>query len=179
MRAAVLSAVLMLPLLAFAETLDLGPHGTFRITAPKGWRFSTTKEEDAGFTVVLAPPAGVNASFLLNIVFAPKGETMSKEDVREKVLGAGDQYVESSVEKKKVLREFSLPGDAYGAYCAFTDASYVGKPPQKDYFRMVAVGIIRFNDEVSAAVSLAYDEEKGPEIAAMLEAISSAAVSRK
>jgi hypothetical protein len=177
-RAIILSA-LLLPLLASAENVDLGSRGTLSVAPPKGWTFSANKAEDTGIALLFSPPGEVNAKLLLNIFFAPEGEKTSKDDVREKVLSACDQFVDSSVEKKKVLREFSLSGDAYGAYCVFTDASLVDQPPKKDEFKMLAIGIIRFNGEVSASVSLLFDDEKGPDFPAMLEAISSARVAKK
>jgi hypothetical protein len=44
---------------------------------------------------------------------------------------------------------------------------------------MLAIGIIRFNDDVSASVSLLFDDEKGPDFPEMLAAISSAKVAKK
>jgi L-fucose mutarotase/ribose pyranase (RbsD/FucU family) len=64
----------------------------------------------------------------------------------------------------------------YGAYCLFTDASMVGQPTKKDEFKVIAIGMIRFNDDVSAAVSLLTDDAAGPDFAAMLKAVSGATV---
>ena len=52
----------------------------------------------------------------------------------------------------------------------------VGQPPKKDSFKVIAVGMIRFNDDLAAAVSLVTDDAKGPDMEAMLKAVSSAAV---
>src|ERR1035438_754891 len=174
-RTALLLCLLLLPLAAPAETLDLEPHGTFRFTPPKGWTYSVTKAEDTGYAIMLTPPADVNARCLINLVFVPKGETSSKEDVQEKVLSISDQFVDASVEKKKVLRSFAV-SMGYGSYCVFTDASQVGPPTTKDVFKMIAIGMIRFNDDVSAAVSILADDEKGPDFAAMMTAVSGATV---
>lgn len=174
-----LLALLLIPAAAFAGTLDLGIHGTFSITVPKGWTMSSSKEEDTGFAIVLSPPGEVNAKCLLNLVFVPKDEPTGKDDVKDKVLSAADQFVDASVEKKKALRDFDMSGGATGAYCVFTDASLVGQPTKKDDFKVLAVGMVRFNDEVSASVSLLADEEKGPDFAAMLAAVSSAAVAKR
>jgi hypothetical protein len=172
-------ALLLLPLCARAETLDLGPHGTFAITPPKGWTYSATKAEDTGYAIMLTPPADVNARFLLNLVFVPKGETpSSNEDVQEKVLSIGDRFVDQSVEKKKTLRDFVVSA-GYGVYCVFTDASLADQPPQKDNFKVVAVGMIRFNDDLSAAVSLLADDAKGADFTAMLKAVASATITPK
>jgi hypothetical protein len=170
-----LLALLLLPLSAPADTVDLGPHGTFSIAPPKGWTYSVTKAEDTGYAIVLSPPPDVNAKCLFNLVFVPKGEATSKDDVRDKVLTISDQFVDASVEKKKVLHDFNV-SMGYGAYCLFTDASMVGQPTKKDEFKVIAIGMIRFNDDVSAAVSLLTDDAAGPDFAAMLKAVSGATV---
>jgi len=171
-------ALVLAPLCAPAETLDLGPHGTFSIAVPKGWTYSATKEEDTGVAIMLTPPPEVNARLLFNLVFVPPGEASSKEDVQEKVLTISDQFVKDSVEKKKVLREFAV-SSGYGAYCLFTDAKLVGQPPKKDSFKVIAVGMIRLNDDLAAAVSLLADDAGGPDMAAMFGAVSSATITAR
>jgi hypothetical protein len=104
---------------------------------------------------------------------------VSKEDVDEKTLMAADNFIEQSVEKKKILKHFNMSGSAYGAYCFFTDARLVGAAPKKGDFKGVASGIVRFNDEVSAGVTLLTDDEKGDDFTAMLAAVSSARVAAR
>jgi hypothetical protein len=176
--ALVLLALLPLPLAAPAETLDLGPRGKFTITPPKGWTSSVTKNEDAGFTVLLTPPPEVNARCVVNVILVPKDEPMSKDDIKDKVLSIADRFAAESVEKKAVLRDFALPS-GYGCYCLFTDASLVDKAPAKDDFKVVVVGMIRYNDGLSAAVSLLSDDAGGPDYAAMMKAVTTAGVSTK
>ncbi len=170
-----LLALLLPPLSASAETLDMGIHGTFTISVPKGWKYTAAKEGDTGYAVVLAPPAEVNARCVISLVFTQPGEPSTKEDVQEKVLAMGDQFVEASVEKKKVLRDFAV-SMGYGAYCVFTDASRVGQPPEKDNFKVAASGMVRFNGDLSASVIMASDDESGPDFDAMLKAVASAKV---
>jgi hypothetical protein len=174
-----LLALLLLPALAPADTIDLGTRGSFSIAVPRGWTLSTQKEEDAGFALTLSPPAGANAKMLLNIAFVPEPKPVTKEEINEKVLSVCDQFVDQSVEKKKDLRSFSLSGGAFGSYCVFTDASLVGQPPKVDSFKIIAVGIVRYSDDVMGAVSLACDDAKGADFAAMLAAVSSSSLSKK
>lgn len=115
---------------------------------------------------------------ILNVVFPPDRQPLSKQAIQEEADAAGDQWVDSSVEKKKELREFKLAA-GYGAYCVFTDASRVGKPPEKDNFKMVATGIIWFSDDVKAGVTMVADDEKGPDFAAMLSSVSGATLSSR
>lgn len=167
------------PLAASAATLDLGAHGTFQIAVPSGWKFSAQKVEDSGFAVTLSPSGGENARCLINLAYSPSPEPVSKEKVQAGVLTLSDTFVDASVEKKKVIRELTLSGGAYGCYCVFTDASRVGQPPEKDNFKVACVGIIQFNEDLMAAVSIGADDEKGPDFTALLAAISSASVTAK
>ncbi len=177
-HAFLLPALLALALPLHAETVDLSPRGKFTITPPPGWTCSVTKEGDNGCAIMLTPPENVNARCLVNIVFTPKDEPMSKDDVRDKVLAIGDQFVEASVEKKKILHDFAL-SSGFGSYCLFTDASLVDKPPEKEKFKIVAVGMIHINDDLAAAVSFLADDAKGPEFAAMMKSVTTAAVTAK
>jgi hypothetical protein len=174
-----LLALLLLPAFASAETIDLGTRGALAITVPKGWTLATQKEEDSGVAVTLSPPAGVNAKLLLNVAFVPEPKPVSRDEIQEKVLSVCDQFVDASVEKKKTLRDFSLTGSAFGSYCIFTDASLVGKASKPDEFKVIGVGIIRYSDDVMAAVSIAGDDEKGSDFAAMTAAVSSTSFSKK
>jgi hypothetical protein len=169
-------ALLTLSLPIHAETVDLGPRGKFSITPPKDWTCSVTKEQDNGCAIMLTPPESVNARCLINIVFVPKEEPMTKDDVRDKVLLIADQFVEASVEKKKDLRDFALT-TGYGYYCLFTDASLVGKPPEKEKYKIVAVGMIHFSDDLAAAVSFLADDPGSPEFAAMMKAVTTSGLS--
>jgi hypothetical protein len=174
-----LLALLLLPAFASADTIDLGPRGTLTITVPKGWTLSSQKEEDSGLAVTLSPPSGVNAKLLINVAFVPEPKPVSKDEIQDKVLSVCDQFVDASVEKKKTLRDFSVAGPAFGSYCIFTDASLVGKPSKPDEFKVIGVGIIRYSDDVMAAVSVAGDDEKGPDFSSMMAAVSSTAFAKK
>jgi hypothetical protein len=177
-RHLLLSALLLLPLAVSAETVDLGTHGTLSIDVPKGWRLKADSK-DTGVDVSLLPPDGVNAQCLYSVVYVPKGATAAKADVDEKLLAECDQFIDMSVEKKKTLQRLAMTGDAYGVYCLFTDASLVGKPPEKDNFKIVTVGIIWFSDSIAVSWSLLGDDAKGPEFAAMIAAVSGSSVKAK
>jgi hypothetical protein len=176
-RCLLLLALLALPLVSTAETLDLGPHGTFTITIPKEWVYAAQKMEDTGYTLTLTAPGTANANLILTLVYVENTEPASKERVQQEVLSASDQFVPASVEKKKVLQDFAVPG-AYGVYCVFTDASMVGKPVTKNLFKMVALGEVHLADDLSMSVSMLFDDAKGPEFQAMLDTISSVSVTK-
>jgi hypothetical protein len=173
-----LAALLLTAAVARSETFDVGVRGTYTITPPKGWTVTSQAEEDSGIALTLTAPAAVNASGIINLTFVPKEEPVSKEQLKEAVLALGDKFVDQSVEKKKDLRDFSV-GQGFGYYCVFTDASLVGQPPKKDSFKVVAVGIVHVNDDLLATVGISCDDEKGPDFAAVMAAVSTASFSPK
>jgi len=173
-----LLALLLAPVTAPAATADLGPHGSLAVAVPKDWTLSSQKEEDSGFILVISPPAEVNAKLVMNVVFPIDRQPLSKEAIQQEATAAGEQFVEESVEKKTVLRDFTLPA-GYGAYCVLTDASKVGKPKEKDSFKMVGTGVIWFSEDVKAGVTMLADDANGPDFAALLAAVSSASLSQR
>ena len=170
----VLLALCAAPLLP-AETISLGTHGSLAIAVPKGWTLATQKENENGIAITLSPQSDANAKGIINVSFIADPQPVGRRDVEEKVRAIGEQFVDASVEKKENLRDLPLGGGAIGSYCVFTDASMVDQPPKKDEFKVVAVAILRFTDEVMAAASVAADSEKGPEFTALIAALSSAA----
>ncbi len=175
-RLTVLALLALCPLAASAAPLDLGPYGTFQVTPPAGWTLSSQKVADSGYTVTLSPPGDANAKCIINVTFVPDPQPVAKEKIQEEVLDVAEQFVEQSVEKKKVVRELSVPGGAYGCYCVFTDASMVGKPSKHDEFKVIGVGIVQYDDKVMAAFSVAADDEKGSDFTSMLAAVSGSAL---
>jgi hypothetical protein len=171
-----LLALLLSPAPAQAASADLGPHGTITLSVPKDWTIATQKEEDSGIILVVSPPAEVNAKLVVNVVFPLDRQPFSKEAIQQEAAAAGEQFVDASVEKKTVLRDFKL-SSGYGAYCVLTDASMVGKPKEKDAFKMVGTGVIWFSEDVKAGVTMLADDANGPDFAALLAAVSSASVS--
>jgi hypothetical protein len=173
-----LHALMLFPLLALADTVDLGAHGSVTIAVPRDWKLASTKQ-DAGVDLVISPTGDANAQLLFSIVYVPRGATAFKADVDNKVLAEAQGFVSTSVEKKAVLKKYNMAGDAYGAYCLFTDAALVGKPPEKGNYKVFTAGIIWFNDSVGVSVSQVCDDEKGPEFAAMLGIVNSATLTNK
>jgi hypothetical protein len=173
MKRCTLLLALLLATVARAETVDLGPAGSFSITPPKDWTVSIQKEQDSGVAVTLSPPATVNANLIVNLTFVPKDQPVTKEMLQEAVLSLADKFVDESVEKKKTLRDLTV-AQGFGFYCVFTDASLVGQPPKKDVFKVVGVGAIHLTDDAMATIGFACDDEKGPDITAILGAVATA-----
>jgi hypothetical protein len=74
------------------------------------------KEEDTGYAVDPYAARRRECEVPDQPRLHSSGEPTTKEEVQEKVLAIGDQFVDASVEKKKVLRDFAV-SMGYGAYC--------------------------------------------------------------
>ena len=55
----------------------------------------------------------------------------------------------------------------------------MGQPPKKDSYKVIAVGVIHVTDDLLATVGLSCDDEKGPELQALLESLSTASFKAK
>jgi hypothetical protein len=174
---ALLLALALLPLAARSESVDVGLLGSASVTPPKDWTMTSQKEEDSGVAITLTAPAGTNANLIINLTGVPKEEPVTREMVRDAVLTISDKFVDESVEKRKDLRDLKIEG--YGYYCVFTDASLVGKPSKKDEFKVVGVGAAHLTDGLMATIGISCDDEKGPEFAAMLEAVATVSFTPK
>ncbi|HEY5226911.1 MAG TPA: hypothetical protein VIJ19_00150 [Opitutaceae bacterium] len=177
-RLTFLTALLLTAAAGRAETFEVGLRGTYTVSAPKDWTITSQAEEDSGLALTMTAPASVNASGIINLTFVPKDEPVTKEQVKDAVLALGQKFADQSVEKKETLRDFPV-SQGYGYYCVFTDASLVGQPTKKDSFKVVAVGIIRINDDLLATVGISCDDEKGPDFTALMAAVSAASFSPK
>ena len=161
--------------LSRADSVPLAPGSALLIAPPKGWTVSSHVQEDAGVVVLLNPPAWVSARAVLVVSLVNPPEAIEKAMIGEQVQNSCEQFAAASVEKVKTLHEFKL-SSGYGAYCFFTDASEVAKPVTADAYKNLVIGIARLSDQDAIAVSLLFNGAAAPELAAMLEAISSARI---
>jgi len=159
-----------------AAEYDLGVHGTLSLDASSEWKISSRAAErpdgtTIGYSLLIQPTGKAHASCLLTLAYVTNKFTPA--ELRERLLKACDAFVDSSVEKTKNLKEFALK-HGYGAYCAFTDASLVGKPPQTgDEYKVMASGMIQLDSDALVVVSIVYDDPDGPEFKSLLQAVNS------
>jgi hypothetical protein len=176
------AAVLLSVLTARATDFDLDTHGTLSITVPDSWTAKGKPVSDkngasAAYSVELAPTNNANARGLLMVVFGARG-MMDKEAIQKLVLRVGEQWVNGSVEKKVTLREFSVK-QGYGAYCVFTDASLVGKPPKPGEYKVMGSGALRIGNHLLTSVTLYADDANGAEFKALLNMVNGMVVKPK
>lgn len=70
-----------------------------------------------------------------------------KEVIRKEVLRICEQFVSGSVEKKTNMKDSSLE-TSDGAYCLFTNASWVGKKPKPGDYKVMGSGEVQPGDNM-------------------------------
>ena len=156
----------------YAIDFDLKSRGILTIQVPEKWVVSPVDDgKHTDYTLALKPSNDANAKCLVTFVYIDKTE-LNPEKIREKAREAGEHFVADSVEKKVVLKDFSLK-QGYGAYCVLTDASMAGKPTNSGEYKVMGCGIFQLSDRLFGAVTLLADDAKGIEFETMLRAVNS------
>ena len=143
-------------LCAQSQELDLGMHGKLTLyLLDDGWKFNVSDFGDR-LLVTVAPKGDVNASCSLTVTYPGKDSLDTKSRLRDKVEADASQLAEHSTEGKAVAKEFSLR-TGFGFHCDFTDPDLIGKPPEKDNFKTITVGLIHVAPDLLVEVSISAD----------------------
>lgn len=143
-------------LLAQAEKLNLGSHGTLTLYLAENWSFETSDFGDRKIIKVVPKDSKVNANLELTVTFPETDRFDTKARLKQRVEIEAMRFSEHSVEGKARAQEFSL-GSGYGYYCNFTDPELIGKPPQPGNFKTISVGIIRLAADLVVEVAISAD----------------------
>lgn len=141
---------------AQTETLDFGSRGKLTIYLLGDWTIDTTNFANQGTFVIKPKKASVNATCTIAVTFPEKDSFDTKARLKLRVEADGYSMAERSVERRAVAREFNL-ATGYGFYCNFTDPELRGKPPEKDNYKVITLGKIRYSPTVLVDVSISAD----------------------
>lgn len=97
---------------------------------------------------------------------------MDKEKAKTVLLKIAESFVDVSVEKKAVVKDFSLKS-GFGMYCSFTDAAMVGKPSVNGHYKTISPGVIYLSKDIAIAATIFTDDLSGPEFQELLGIIQS------
>jgi hypothetical protein len=142
-------------LCAQSQKVDLGSHGSITLYIDDSWKFNISDFGDRAMVSVV-PKGDVNANCQLTITYPEQDHFETKNKLRAHVVEVGAPYVEQSVEGRAVAKEFALQ-TGFGFYCDFTDPKLVGKPPVKDDFKTISVGVIHLAPDVLIEVAISAD----------------------
>jgi hypothetical protein len=143
-------------LLAQSQELNLGAHGKISLyLLDDTWKFNVSDFGDR-IMVTVTPKGDVNANCSLTVTFPEKDKLDTKSRLREKVETDGEEMAKHAVEGRAVAKEFALR-TGYGFHCDFTDPDLVGKPPEKDNFKTISLGLIHVAPDVLVEVAISAD----------------------
>lgn len=142
-------------LCAQSQKFDLGAHGSIAVYIDDSWKFDISDYGD-GRTIMVTPKGDVNANCQLKITFPDNDHYDTKNRLRDHVVESATPFVDQSVEGKAVPREYALQ-TGYGYHCDFTDPKLVGKPPVKDDYKTISLGMIHLTPEILIEVQIQGD----------------------
>lgn len=165
-RSAVILGCLLLVVRVAAADFPFGACGTLTANVPDGWK-TERMDRGPGWTFAFKPSSGANASMLLTLLCLPDLGAADPVQLKRKLVQFSARFAAGSVEKTAVLHDLTL-SKGCGAYCTFTDASLVGKPPEPGNYKTQSSGLIQFDDALFATVTLFCDDVGSGEFAEML-----------
>jgi hypothetical protein len=165
-RSAVILGCLLLVLRIAAADFPFGACGTLTANVPDGWKIERM-DRGPGCTFAFKPANRANASMLLTLLCLPDLGAADPVQLKRKLVQYSARFAAGSVEKTAVLHDLTL-SKGCGAYCTFTDASLVGKPPEPGNYKMQSSGLIQFDDALFATFTLFCDDVGAGEFAEML-----------
>ena len=158
-------------LLARADSFSLGAHGSLTVSIPTSWVAKNyAPPGTTGCDIKILSRNRANAACRITVVYSGSGAMMDKEKARAALLKIAGPFVDVSVEKKAVVKDFSLKS-GFGMYCSFTNPELVGKPPSMN--KTISPGVIYLSKDVSIAATIFSDDLSGPEFQELLGVVQS------
>jgi hypothetical protein len=140
---------------AGAESLNLGSHGKVTFYFPDNWKVETSDFGDRHI-LTITPKDDTNASSTITVTFPEQDRLDTKSRLKSKVESDGAGMASSSVEGRATAKELNV-STGYGFYCSFTDPELVGKPPEKDNFKVISSGFIHVAADVLVEFGISAD----------------------
>jgi hypothetical protein len=158
-------------LVARADSFSLGAHGSLLVSIPASWVARNSAPPGMpGCDIKILSRNGAKAACRITVVYSGGKEMMNKEKARAALLKIAEPFVDVSVEKKAVVKDFSLKS-GFGIYCSFTNAELVGKPSSMN--QTISPGVIYLSKDVSIAATIFSDDLSGHEFQELLGVIQS------
>ena len=148
-----------------AEKIDLGGGKILLLTLPATWTTTDPVVPPSdlplkGVNVRYVTRNGSNDAVLLTILPVPDDRFDDRDNLKQLVLQATEQFVAGSVEGKADPTEIRL-GGATGFCVTFTDAALVGKPPVKDDYKVMTSCFVYLGEKVMVTATIFSDDPNG------------------
>ncbi len=157
-------------LCADPAVIDLGSRGTLTLFFPGDWKFSGTDMAGEQTLEVTPKNERINASCSIKVTAPDRDSQDTKPRLKLRLEADCRDIAEHCVEGKARAKEFNL-ASGFGYYCDFTDPDLIGKPPEKDNFKVQSIGRIRLAPDVMIDVVISADSFKDEPYQQLLGAI--------
>jgi hypothetical protein len=160
-------------LVARADSFNLGAHGSLKVSIPASWvAKSGTPPGTPGCDIKIFSRSGANAACRITVTYPGNSAMPDKGKAGTFLLNKVEPLVGLSVEKKAVLKDFSLKS-GFGLYCSFTNAEEVGKPPVTGHYKTMSPGVIYLSKDIAISATIFTDDLSGPEFQQLLGIVQS------
>jgi len=163
---------LFIPALAAADEFVWAKHGTITFAVPAGWSLLGKPIEEVGYAFRASPDSPAAAVAQITLLEAKPDHPFTSEAATKLFDKMVQPFVSGSVEKRIVSHSLA-PQQGFGMYCQFTDASLVGKPPEKNNFKCQYNALLVLDTYIGVVATLQFDDPDKPEPAAMLALLRS------
>lgn len=158
-----------------AEEQSLGDAGTISFQAPSGWVSNAVSipgrdGKPMGCKFLCRTEANGGANGQVTVALAPKAK-VDAATIKERLLASIEPFAADSLEKKPEPKPLAST-QGTGFYVFLTDARLAGRTSGPGEFKILCSALIHLNDEVIVIASLLCQDANGPELKAMLQALS-------
>jgi hypothetical protein len=160
-------------LVARAASFSLNEHGSLNVSIPTSWLVNDSElPGKSGYDIKVLSRNGADAACRITVIYSRSKEMMDKEKAKAALLKIAGAFVDGSVEKKAVVKDFSLKS-GFGMYCSFTNAAMVGKPSVSGHCKTISPGVIYLSKDVAIAATIFTDDLSGSEFQELLGVVQS------
>jgi len=161
----------------WAEKIDLGAGKSVRLVLPESWKASDTPLPSdampaAAHSVRYVTRSGSNDALFISILPDQEERFADRENLKEMVEHATEQFVADSVEGKADLKEIRV-GGATGFAVTFTDANLVGKPSEKENYKAITCCFVSLGGKLMVTATIFTDDVGGKAYAEAMHILKS------
>lgn len=174
---AVLSAAVLAGVLRATDFVWPG-HGTIHFDVPDSWRMVGKQAEEAGYAFRARPNSPTAALLLVTVAELPPDKALDPSNLNGLLGNFVREILPTSVEKEFSPQPLPL-AQGGGVYAQLTDASLVGRPPQRDNFKIMRSGVAALDLRTLAVFTIQFDDLNSPAVGDMMAMVRSLTFSRE
>jgi hypothetical protein len=144
---------------AWADSFDLGSHGTLNLVVPETWSVEGHDIKGMGYDLEFHVKKSAKTAIQVTLLYSSKDTPRDEKSTEAEFTRNCGQFARASVEKKVAIKKMELKA-GFGYYATFTDESLVGKPFVPGNFKTMTPGMMVLPPDVVASVTI-FAEDTG------------------